>query len=244
MQKVALITGASRGIGRATAKLFAENGYAVIINYNKSARDADDLETQLKLNGCNAVALHADVSDQAQVDTMVARAITMFGHIDVLINNAGTDVYKLFDQTTEAEWSAVFDVNAKGAFLCSRAVFPNMLERKSGRIINISSVWGEVGGSMEVAYSASKAAIIGFTKALADELAPSGITVNCIAPGMIETDMNARFTADETEAIRQSIPLGRIGKPLDVAKAALFFASDGADYITGQTLSVGGGYRG
>ncbi|HOV42272.1 MAG TPA: SDR family NAD(P)-dependent oxidoreductase, partial [Oscillospiraceae bacterium] len=182
-----LITGASRGIGRETAKLFSKNGFNVVINYNKSEKDALELLSEIK----NAAAIRADVSNRKEVFEMIEKANSIFGGIDILVNNAAVAGQMLFQDISEEEWDRIFDTNVKGAFNCTQAVLPHMLHKKSGKIINISSIWGITGASCEVHYSASKAALIGFTKALAKELGPSGITVNCVAPGIINTDMNS-----------------------------------------------------
>ncbi len=241
--KTALITGASRGIGRATAEAFAKGGYNVIINYNKSEEQALLLERLINENtGVAAMAVQADVSCEAQVDDMFGAALSRFPAIDVLVNNAGVSRQALLTDTTFAQWEEIFAVNMSGAFLCSRAVLPGMISQKCGRIINISSIWGITGASCEAAYSASKAALIGFTKALAKEVGPSGITVNCVAPGVIETDMNAGFSKDDIAALIDQTPLLRLGSPAEVASAALYLSSDEAGFITGQVLSLNGGF--
>ena len=233
--KNVLITGASHGIGAECARLFVKNGYTVYINYNQSEAEALALENEL---GC--VAIKADVSNASEVEAM-ANSINEYGGIDVLINNAGISEQKMLQDITEADWDKMFAINAKGPFLVTKACLPCMLRKKQGKIINISSVWGVEGGSCEVHYSASKAAVIGFTKALSKELGPSGICVNCIAPGIIDTKMNNHLSVDEKQAFCEGTALGRMGTPLDIAKTALFLASDGADYITGQIIGVNGG---
>ena len=241
MRKVALITGASRGIGAACARLFAENGYEIAIGYRASEERAAALQSELRAAGFTAERFQADVADRAQAFAMVERVLSSLGRIDVLVNNAGVAQQKLFGDLTEADWDRMFAVNVKGAFHCAQAVLPQMLRRGEGVILNLSSIWGIAGASCEVHYSAAKAAVIGFTKALAKELGPSGVRVNCIAPGVIETDMNAQLTEETLGALREETPLGVIGRPEDVAHTALFLASPGARFLTGQVLSPNGG---
>ncbi len=236
MAKTVLITGASRGIGFALAEAFARAGYTVFANYNKTADTLPPLAEKLAGEGFSLTPVFSDVSDEQSVLDMFSR----IGDVDILINNAGIADFRMLCDTTEADWNRVLDTNLKSAYLCSRAASASMVRKKFGRIINISSVWGVVGGSCEVHYSASKAGLIGFTKALAKELGPSGITVNCISPGVIETEMNARLSDEDKAALCDETPLGRLGKPYDIAKAALFFAE--ADFITGENLNVGGGF--
>lgn len=233
-----LITGASRGIGRETAKLFSKNGFNVVINYNKSEKDALELLSEIK----NAAAIRADVSNRKEVFEMVEKANSIFGGIDILVNNAAVAGQMLFQDISEEEWDRIFDTNVKGAFNCTQAVLSNMLNKKNGKIINISSIWGITGASCEVHYSASKAALIGFTKALAKELGPSGITVNCIAPGVINTDMNSNIPKEVMDALKEETPLRKIGSPEDIANTIFFLASKKADFITGQVISPNGGF--
>ena len=240
--KTVLITGASRGIGRAIAKLFAAQEYNVVINYCKNAEGAAALEREINASYPHALALRADVADRAQVDDMVRRSLERFGRVDVLVNNAGIARQELLSDVREEEWDRMFDVNVKGMFHCTQAVLPGMLRAKRGKIVNLSSVWGLTGASCEVCYSASKAAVIGFTRALAKEVGPSGIQVNCVAPGVIATDMNEALDDTALAALLEETPLGRIGSPCDVAQAVLFLASDQADFITGQVLSPNGGF--
>jgi len=240
--KTVLITGGSRGIGAETAKIFAKSGYNVAINYNNSKDAAQSLCNEIKALGGCAEIFKADVSDVGQAEKMVEDIIEKFGAIDVLVNNAGIALRQgLFTDFLLADAKAVFDTNVFGMMNCSRAVIPHMIRQKSGKIINVSSIWGVCGGSCEVIYSSAKAAVIGFTKALAKELAPSGINVNCVAPGMIDTDMNSHLSKEDMEAFCEEVPLGRIGLPKDVAESLLFLASDCANYITGQNLIVDGG---
>jgi 3-oxoacyl-[acyl-carrier protein] reductase len=242
VNKTVLITGASRGIGKATARLFAEEGYNVIINYLHSYEQAQALCAELAAKGCSTTAVKADVAEWAQVNSMFEQAAHRFGAIDVLINNAGIAQQKLFTKITSEEWQRMLAVNLTGVFNCCKAVLPAMIERKQGKIINISSIWGIVGASCEVHYSTAKAGVIGLTKALAKELGPSNIQVNCVAPGVIDTEMNALLDASDKSAICDETPLMRIGTVEDVAQAILFLASEKADFFTGQMLSPNGGF--
>ncbi|MBQ7475275.1 MAG: 3-oxoacyl-ACP reductase FabG [Clostridia bacterium] len=233
--KNVFITGASGGIGGAAAERFASAGYRVYAGYF-SGRDA-----ALRLaekTGC--IPVRADVTDAREVADAIG-TIEKEGGVDILVNCAGVAEFCLFDKITDESWDRMFDVNVKGAFFTSRAAVPSMIRKKRGRIINVSSMWGITGASCEVHYSASKAALIGFTKALAKELGPSGVTVNCVAPGVIDTRMNARLSESDREALREQIPLCRIGTPADAAGAILFLASDDADYITGAVIAPDGG---
>ncbi len=242
MNKTALITGASKGIGAATAIMFAQNGYDVIINYCSHAESAILLEKSLKENGFSALSYMADVSKVNDVKRMVEDIIAKFGKIDVLINNAGIAQQKLFTDITDADWERMVSVNLTGTFNCCRAVIPHMVSRKSGSIINTSSIWGITGASCEVHYSAVKAGIIGMTKALAKELGPSGIRVNCVAPGVINTRMNANLSVSDLEGLADETPLGRLGTTNEVASTSLFLASSAAEFITGQVISPNGGF--
>jgi len=236
MPKTVLITGASRGIGAGTAELFAQNGYIPIINYCSNSERAEEIAEKT-----GGIAVKADVADITQTEKMVGMIIEKYKKIDVLVNNAGISLVGMFDTVSPEQVKRLFDVNVFGTMNCTKFVLPHMIKRKYGRIINISSMWGETGASCEVHYSASKAAVIGFTKALAKETAPSGITVNCISPGFIMTDMNRCFSEKEIEDIVSEIPAGRSGYPEDIASAALFLASPQAGFITGQILGVNGG---
>ena len=242
MKKTAIITGASKGIGAATAILFAQKGYNVVINYNESFESANLLARSFNSTGYSVTALKANVVNKLEVDLLVKETVYKYGGVDVMVNNAGIAFSGLITDTDEYDATKIFDVNLKGVFNCCRAVTPTMVEQKSGKIINISSMWGQVGASCEVAYSAAKAGVIGLTKALAKELAPSGITVNAVAPGLIETSMNANYSVEDLNAFVEDIPLGRMGNANEVAEAILFLASDKSDYITGQVLGVNGGY--
>ncbi len=242
MSKTVLITGASKGIGAATAILFAEKGYNVVMNYNNSVQSALILQKSLAESGYKVIAYQANVTNRIDVELMVKETIDRFGSIDVLINNAGVASQGLFTDISEIEWNEIMDVNLNGVYNVTQAVLPHMIRQKSGSIINISSMWGQVGASCEVAYSAAKAGVIGLTKALAKEVGPSGIRVNCIAPGLIETGMNQELTLEDVATIVDETPLGRIGSTNDVASSALFLASENSSFITGQILGVNGGY--
>lgn len=237
--QVALVTGASRGIGRAIALVLAAQGAKVVVNYASSQGAADAVVAEIVAGGGEAIAVKADVSQEADVEAMVARTMEVFGRIDVLVNNAGITKDTLLLRMKPADWNSVIDLNLSGVFLCTRAVSKIMLKQKSGRIINISSVVGEMGNAGQSNYAAAKAGVIGFTKSVAKELASRGITVNAVAPGFIETDMTHGLNA---EGIVAHIPLGRLGAADEVAGAVRFLAADpAAAYITGQTLNVDGG---
>lgn len=237
MNKTVLITGGSRGIGKETAIAFSKAGYNVVINYNKSEKEAAELALSLG----NAIAVRADVKNRAEVKEMVKLAKENFSHIDVLVNNAGIAEQKLFFDITEKDWDEMIGVNLKGIFNLCAEVTPDMVQRRYGKVINISSIWGISGASCEVHYSAAKSAVIGFTKALAKELGPSQVNVNCIAPGVIDTDMNKKVPEDIMKELADETPLMRLGTAKDVAEAVLFLASDKASFITGQVLGVDGG---
>ena len=242
MKKTVFITGASRGIGRAAALCFAKNDYNVAICYNKNEAAANEVLAEIKAFGGNAAVFKADVSDMAQVSAAIKNAKKTFGTIDVLINNAGIAQQKVFSDITEEDWDNMFDINVKGMFNTCKCVLDDMIDKKQGKIINISSIWGIAGASCEVHYSAAKSAVIGFTKALAIELAPSGICVNCVAPGVIKTDMLSSFDDNVLTELAEETPLGRLGTPEDIAETLLFLASDKADFITGQVISPNGGF--
>ncbi|MBR5495803.1 MAG: SDR family oxidoreductase [Oscillospiraceae bacterium] len=243
MKKIALVTGASGDIGRQIAIDLANDGYIVVINYNNSQYGADLALEEIISNGGEAYALKADISDRAQVDEMVEEVLACYGKIDLLVNNAGIAKQNMFQDITQDEWDRIFDINVKGTFNCTQAVIKGMIANHSGNIINISSIWGISGASCEVAYSTSKAAIIGFTKALAQEVAPSNIRVNCVAPGVIDTKMNAQLSQEDMDALCEQTPLGKIGMPEDVSQAVLFLANDDkAGFITGQIISPNGGF--
>lgn len=240
--KTVLITGSSRGIGAQMAKQFAQNGYNVVINYNKSKTQALAVVDEIVKNGGNAIAVKADIRVESEVQNLFDVAIKTFGRIDVLINNAGIALGKLFIDNTLDEFDNVFNTNIKGNFMITKLVLPQMLSIGGGKIINISSIWGQTGGAMETIYSASKGAIISFTKALAKEYALSNITVNTIAPGVVDTDMLHIYTDNEIDMVRKMVPMEKVAKPSEIASMALFLASDDANYITGQVLGVNGGF--
>lgn len=241
MKKTVLITGASGGIGSAIAKKFASLDYNVVICYNTNEKGANELLTALLEIGADAVTVKADVSDENQVEKLFSESENAFGGVDVLINNAGISQIKMINDVTTEEWDRMFAVNTKSAYLCSKRAVSFMVRQHFGRIINISSMWGICGASCEVPYSASKAALHGFTKALAKELAPSGITVNCICPGLIDTAMNAHLSEEDLAEFIKEIPVMRIGKPEEIAHACAFFADENAGYVTSQILAVDGG---
>ena len=237
MQKTVLITGGSRGIGEAMVRAFANAGYKVAFIYNNSKEKAEQLAKEL-----GVVAIKSDISDFKQTESAIAIAAESLGQIDVLINNAGISQIKLFADITIEDWQRMIGVNLTGVFNATKAVIGDMISRKSGCIINISSMWGEVGASCEVHYSAAKAGVIGMTKALAKEMGLSGIRVNCITPGVIATEMNGELDVETIESLKEETPLGRIGTPEDVANTALFLASDASGFITGQIIGVNGGF--
>ncbi len=248
--KTILVTGSSRGIGAEIVRCAYRSGeYNVIINYNKSAERAtmlrEELEAFAKANNDRAfgkiAVIRADVSKEDDVLSMFDKAEKDFGRVDVLVNNAAISSFSLFTDLTYEAWNETMAVNVGSVFLCSKRALRTMIREKSGKIINISSIWGICGSSCEVHYSASKAALIGLTKALAKEVGPSGITVNCVAPGVIDTEMNSALKAEDIASLCEETPLGRIGTPLEIAKTVLFLASDDAGFITGQVISPNGG---
>lgn len=242
MKKTVLITGSSRGIGAKTALKFSDMGYNVVINYNNSEKEALEILQKIRDNGVEAIAVKSDVSNYNEAKFLVDKAISEFGKLDVLVNNAGIAHQKLFTDISESEWRRMFEVNIQSMFNCSKFAAKNMIKNHCGKIINVSSVWGVQGASCEVHYSASKAAVIGFTKALAKELGPSGITVNCVAPGVIDTDMNSHLKREDLEELINSTPLMRLGLTEDVANLIVFLASENANFITGQTIGCDGGF--
>lgn len=238
---VAVITGAGKGIGRAIALRLAKDGYKIAVCYNNSKEKAEKVAEDIIAAGGNAITFQLDITDSQNVNSVIADIENSFGEIAVLVNNAGIAEQSLFTDITDEMWHKMIDTNLSGAFYCSRAVLPFMIHRKKGKIINIASIWGETGGSCEVHYSAAKAGLIGMTKALAKEVGPSGITVNCVSPGVILTDMTSHFDEDTMNELKEETPLGRIGTPEDVAGTVAFLASDNADFITGQDIAVNGG---
>ncbi len=242
MTHTVLVTGASGGIGAAVARRFARAGHRVLLHGNSRFERAEALCRALKGEGCTAAALRADLKNESEIAALAAEAQTRFGTVDILVNNAGMALpEQLLTDCQASDWDALFSVNVRGLFLLTRALIPAMVSQKRGSIVNISSMWGLSGASCEAPYSASKAAVVGFTRALALELGPSGVRVNCVAPGYIETEMNAGYTPEETEAFRLDTPLQTLGAPEDVAAAVAFLALDDARFITGQVLSVAGG---
>ncbi len=240
-KKTVLITGASRGIGRACALKFALTGWNVVVNYLNSAEKARELLETIKTSGADGIAVRADVSSPEEVEGLFNQAAERYGEIDAVINSAGIAQKKLFIDITNEDWRNMLDIDLSSVFYCSRQAVRHMMWNRRGCIINISSIWGITGGACEVHYSAAKAGVIGLTKALAKEAGQWNIRINCIAPGVIHTDMNADLTpADITELTSQT-PLGRTGKPQDIAELALFLASQQSEFITGQIISPNGG---
>lgn len=237
MNKVVLITGASRGIGRDIAEKLAQKGYQVIANYNRSEEKAKELKSKY----ANIDIYKADVSKREEVKKLIEFTLNKFNNIEVLINNAGISQTKLFTDITDDDWNNMIQTNLNSAFYCSQEVLSNMIHNKQGCIINISSIWGVEGGSCEVHYSTSKAGIIGLTKALAKEVGPSNIRVNCIAPGMIDTDMNKEYSKEDVQEIINETPLGKIGRPIDIARCAYWLIED--EFTTGQVISINGGWN-
>lgn len=239
--KTVLITGASRGIGRAIAKRLAYDGYRIIINYNKSEKEARELEREIRDMGVDAISIKADVSKSKEVTDMFKKISDKFKGVDILINNAGISSYFLFQDIDEEIWDEIFDVNVKGVYNTIHAALPYMLEKHSGKILNMSSIWGIVGGSMESHYSASKGAINALTKALAQELGYSGITVNAIAPGAVDTPMTKEIGEENLCILSEEIPMGRLATTEEIAELVSFMVSEKNSYMTGQIISPNGG---
>lgn len=239
--KYALITGGSRGIGAAAARLFARRGWGVAVGWYRSDPRARALVRELQELGVPALAVRADVADPRQVEEMVDNVLENFCQLDILVCSAGISHAGLISQIDEAQWRRLFAVNVDGVHHCCRSVLPHMLSRKTGSIVTVSSMWGQVGASCEVAYSAAKGAVIAYTKALAKELGPSNIRVNCVAPGVIDTEMNAQLSPEDLAALADETPLGRIGTPEEAAAAIAFLASDEASFLTGQVVAPNGG---
>lgn len=239
--KYALITGGSRGIGSAAARLCARRGWGVAVGYHRGEAQAQALVRELSALQVPALAVQADVSDAGQVRRMVDNVLEKFCQLDILICSAGISHVGLISQIDESQWRRLFAVNVDGVHHCCQAVLPHMLKRRSGSIVTVSSMWGQVGASCEAAYSATKGAVISYTKALAKELGPSNIRVNCVAPGVIDTEMNAHLSQSDLAALAEETPLCRIGTPEEAAAAIAFLASDEASFLTGQVLAPNGG---
>lgn len=239
--KTVLVTGGAKGIGAAISEVLAKEGYQVIINYKTSKQRAEEIKERLTRSGLKVEIYKADLTKKAEVSEMVENIIKKYGKIDILINNAGISQIKPFADIEEDEWDNMMNNNLKSVYLVTKQVINNMIQNQSGSIINISSIWGITGGSCEVHYSAAKAGIIGFTKALAKEMALSNITVNAIAPGLIETDMNSELTPEDIIEIQKEIPLGRMGKPEEVAETVKWLIQ--SKYITGQVIKIDGGWN-
>ncbi len=242
--KTALITGVSGGIGKATAKKFIDNGYFVIGQYNSNQKSIDDFYVELEKENKSDYffGIKADLSSSQDISKMMDSVEKSFKHLSVLVNNAGVSLTKLITDTTEKDWDKIFSVNLKSAYLITNRVLKGMIESKRGKIVNVSSMWGINGSSMEVAYSSTKAGLIGYTKALAKEVGYSGINVNCVCPGVIDTPMNKHLSEKDINELKEQTPLGRIGKPEEVANLIYFLSTDDADFITGQVISVDGGF--
>ena len=240
VNKVVVVTGGSRGIGAQIVKTLANENYKVILNYNNSKEQAEKIQQELLEQGKEIEIIKADVSKKEEAKKLIQFALNKFNKIDVLINNAGISQEGLFTDVTEEEWQKIMNINLNSVFYCTQQALKYMIQEQQGCIINISSIWGETGASCEVAYSATKAAINGMTKALAKEVGPSNIRVNAIAPGIIDTDMNRNLTTEELEQIKEQIPLNKIGKAIDIAKCVKWLIED--EYTTGQIISINGGW--
>ena len=242
MSKLAVVTGAGGGIGSACAQALAMSGYRVILHYNTSAASARAVARSINDADGIAGVLQADITDARSVDIFAETVLGAFGCPDVLVNNAGISEIKMFQDIEEEDWDRMMAANVKGAYLMTRAFAPEMIDRKSGSIINIASMWGEVGASCESHYAASKGALIALTKSLAKELGPSGIRVNSVSPGSIRTHMLDHFSEETLRELAEETPLGRLGTPADVAAMVAFLASDSASFITGQDIGINGGF--
>lgn len=237
--KTAVVSGASGGIGIAVSKALYNAGYNIVLLYNKNKKP---LEDEFSIDDKKILMIQGDLSKECDILKIKEEVYATFHGVDVIVNNAGISLIKFFDETTCEEWDKVFDVNVKSAFMLTKAFIPEMINRKSGNIINISSMWGISGASMEVCYSASKAAMIGMSKALAKELGPSGINVNVIAPGVIDTKMNEHISKVDMDVLIEDTPINRIGKPEDIANAVMFLCDEKASFITGEVIKVDGGF--
>ncbi len=239
--KVALVTGGAKGIGRAICRSLAADGFKIAVNYNNSEKEALELKNELS-QITEAEAFKCDVSDSSQVKEMFSEISKVLGNVSILVNNAGIAQQVLFTDITDEMWQKMLNTNLSSAFYCSREALKNMINEKSGVIINIASMWGEVGASMEVHYSAAKAGLIGLTKALAKEVGLSGIRVNAVSPGVVLTDMMNSFSENDKEALKDETPLNTLGTPENIADAVSFLVSDKARFLTGQVISVNGGF--
>ena len=239
-KKIIIITGASRGIGREIAKTLAREGYTIIANYNKSEREAQKLKKELQEENKEIDIYKANIANEEETQEMIKYVIKKYKKIDVLINNAGIDKIQLVTEVTKEDWDEIINTNLYGTFYISQQAAKNMIQNKQGKIINISSIWGQIGASMEVVYSISKAGVDGLTKALAKELGPSGIQVNSIAPGFIKTEMNSNFNEQEINEIKDEIPLQKLGECTDIAKCVKWLIED--NYVTGQVIAINGGW--
>lgn len=244
MKNVVFVTGGSGGIGSEICREFARNGYPVAIGYNSNLGSAKSIADEINTNGGIAMAVKCDIGSEKSIECSIQEIQNNLGAIEILINNAGVANIGLFTDLNANEIAGLININLTGAMLCSKIVLPQMIRQKHGKIINITSVWGEFGASCEVVYSAAKAGLIGFTKALSKEVAPSGINVNAISAGIIDTPMNDELSEDDILTITDEIPIGRIGKPSDISSAALFLASESANYISGQIIRIDGGWQG
>ena len=240
VHKAVLVTGGSRGIGAEIVKMLAKENYSIVLNYNHSEKQAIQIQEELQKQGKQIAIFQADVSKREAVKKLIQFTINTFGTIDVLINNAGIAQEKLFTDITDDDWNTMLNTNLNSVFYCTQEALPEMIRKKEGCIINISSIWGITGSSCEVAYSTAKAGINGMTKALAKELGPSNIRVNAIAPGIIDTSMNEYLTKEEKQVIEQEIPLEKVGKTIDIAKCVKWLIED--EYTTGQIISINGGW--
>ena len=240
VNKVVLVTGGSRGIGAEIVKMLAKENYSIVLNYNHSEKQAIQIQEELQKQGRQIAIFQADVSKREAVKKLIQFTINTFGTIDVLINNAGIAQEKLFTDITDDDWNTMLNTNLNSVFYCTQEALPEMIRKKEGCIINISSIWGITGSSCEVAYSTAKAGINGMTKALAKELGPSNIRVNAIAPGIIDTSMNEYLTKEEKQVIEQEIPLEKVGKTIDIARCVKWLMED--EYTTGQIISINGGW--
>lgn len=241
MKETILITGSSRGIGKQTALLFGKQGFPVAVHCRQNRESAQAIAEQIRQNGGQAYAFAADISREEEVNRLFEQIEEQLGEVTILVNNAAVSSQQLFTDLTAEEWDALYGVNLKGTMQVTQRALPGMIRRKAGKIVNLSSIWGITGGSCEVGYSVTKAAIIGFTKALAKELGPSNIQVNCVAPGVVNTDMNAHLDEQTLAALKEETPLGRIASPEEIAQTIFFLTSSQASFITGQVISPNGG---